>query len=196
VASADDVAYAVISSLGPMPAMKLEKLVYYAQVWHLARHGVPLFTEEIQAWRQGPVVPALYAQHRGQFTVQAWSSGDARGLSAEQAATVAWVVEKYGGFTAESLSRMTHSEAPWRVARVGLGPGEPSRAPIDHRQMAAFYGRQQADPETAVQHAVASADLEGVELDERSQETLRDITTGLISVEDAVAAEVARISRG
>ena len=44
---------------GQMTAKKLEKLVYYAQAWHLARHQRPLFPETIEAWAQGPVVRHL-----------------------------------------------------------------------------------------------------------------------------------------
>jgi uncharacterized phage-associated protein len=84
MATANDVADSVISRLGPMSTMKLEKLVYYAQAWYLARHDEPLFAEEIQAWREGPVAPALFRQHRGRSTVYDRPSGDARQLTAEQ----------------------------------------------------------------------------------------------------------------
>ena len=37
--------------------LKLQKLLYYAQGHYLARTGVPLFDDVIQAWAHGPVVP-------------------------------------------------------------------------------------------------------------------------------------------
>ncbi|WP_284982347.1 type II toxin-antitoxin system antitoxin SocA domain-containing protein [Arthrobacter sp. efr-133-TYG-118] len=52
-----------------MSTMKLQKLVYYCQAWHLAWDGRTLFPEEIQAWASGPVCPALYEVHRGIFAV-------------------------------------------------------------------------------------------------------------------------------
>ncbi|MBW4622042.1 MAG: DUF4065 domain-containing protein [Cyanosarcina radialis HA8281-LM2] len=39
--------------------LKLQKLVYYSQAWHLAIHGTPLFEEDFQAWIHGPVIPEL-----------------------------------------------------------------------------------------------------------------------------------------
>ena len=54
-----------------MTAMKLQKLVYYCQAWHLAWEGRALFPEAIQAWASGPVCPELYVLHQGYFTVQA-----------------------------------------------------------------------------------------------------------------------------
>jgi uncharacterized phage-associated protein len=40
--------------------LKLQKLVYYAQGFHLALTEKPLFDEAIEAWEHGPVVPGLY----------------------------------------------------------------------------------------------------------------------------------------
>ncbi|MEH2444259.1 MAG: type II toxin-antitoxin system antitoxin SocA domain-containing protein [Nostoc sp.] len=40
-----------------MTNMKVQKLLYYAQNLHLAMYDEPLFEEEIQAWRYGPVCP-------------------------------------------------------------------------------------------------------------------------------------------
>lgn len=57
MATAHDVAATVLGNLGSVTAMKLEKLVYYCQGWHLAREGTLLFPEPIEAWREGPVVP-------------------------------------------------------------------------------------------------------------------------------------------
>jgi len=33
--------------------LKLQKLVYYAQVWTIAESSDPLFTEPVKAWRRG-----------------------------------------------------------------------------------------------------------------------------------------------
>lgn len=44
---------------------KLHQLLYLSQGWHLGITGQPLFPEEIHAWAEGPVVPALVELHRG-----------------------------------------------------------------------------------------------------------------------------------
>lgn len=46
----------------PIDQMKLQKLVYYAQAWHLALKGGPLFDEDLEAWPWGPVVRNVYIQ--------------------------------------------------------------------------------------------------------------------------------------
>ena len=48
----------------PLTAMKLQKLVYIAYGWHLALTNKKLFTEEIEAWKHGPVVPSLYHEFK------------------------------------------------------------------------------------------------------------------------------------
>ena len=42
-----------------MSNMKLQKMLYYQQGFHLAYFGTPLFDEEIEAWMYGPVVPSV-----------------------------------------------------------------------------------------------------------------------------------------
>ena len=44
--------------------LKLNKLLYYAQAWHLGRYGEPLFPEKFQAWSTGPIIPALYWKYK------------------------------------------------------------------------------------------------------------------------------------
>ena len=81
MATVHDVAAYILKKRGSMSAMKLEKLVYYSQAWHLVWEDKPLFRERIEAWANGPVVPELYKHHRGQFTVKTWSHGDPAALA-------------------------------------------------------------------------------------------------------------------
>ncbi|MGH2922383.1 MAG: Panacea domain-containing protein, partial [Gaiellaceae bacterium] len=58
-----------------MDTWKLQKLLYYCQVWHLVWEGKPLFSERIEAWSNGPVVRDIYDAHRGVFSVERWPQG-------------------------------------------------------------------------------------------------------------------------
>ena len=44
--------------------MKLQKMLYLAHGWSLALSDKPLLDEEIQAWKYGPVIPAVYHQFK------------------------------------------------------------------------------------------------------------------------------------
>lgn len=43
--------------------LRLQKLLYYEQGYHLAQFGTPLFDEQIEAWMYGPVVPSVYEHY-------------------------------------------------------------------------------------------------------------------------------------
>lgn len=61
------VAEYILTKQGPMSAMKLHRLLYLGQAWHLAWDGEPLFDAEIHAWANGPVVPEIYQLHVGRM---------------------------------------------------------------------------------------------------------------------------------
>ncbi len=84
-----DVAAFILSKLGPIPVMKLHKLVYYCQAWSLVWDEEPLFKERIEAWANGPVVKELYEIHKGQFKLAlADMPGNPMLLNDEQKETV------------------------------------------------------------------------------------------------------------
>lgn len=136
--SAHDVAAFILQQQGEMTAMKLQKLVYYCQAWSLVWDEQPLFSEEIEAWANGPVVRSLYAQHKGHFKVNEWN-GDIRKLSDNQRDTILKVLEFYAPMSAQALSDLTHNEEPWIEARTGLAVGERGKRVISHAAMAEYY---------------------------------------------------------
>lgn len=137
----DDVAAYILAQKGPMSAMKLQKLLYYAQAWSLVWDEAQLFREPIRAWADGPVVRALWQHHRGAFTLSPpWPYGDADKLSFNEKGTVDVILRYYGDKDGQWLSDLTHSERPWIEAREGLGPGERGNRVIDLKVMADYYG--------------------------------------------------------
>jgi uncharacterized phage-associated protein len=118
MARVQDVAAYILCERGPMTAMKLQKLCYYAYGYHLAWEGVQLFPERFQAWANGPVSPVLYKEHRGQFMLAPGAIfGDPRALADGERESVDLVLQGYGDLTAHQLSLMTHREEPWVAAR-------------------------------------------------------------------------------
>lgn len=118
-----------------MDAMKLHKLCYYAQAWHLAWEGKALFDDHIAAWRDGPVVRNLYRAQKyepelldGDFTV-----------SEQQALVIDRVLAAYGMKSPRELSDLTHREAPWRIARGSAKPDEKTDETIPHESILAFF---------------------------------------------------------
>jgi uncharacterized phage-associated protein len=134
-----DVARYILEKRGQMSAMKLQKLVYYSQGWHLVFDGEPLFNAEIEAWANGPVVRDLYRAHRGQFVVAEEAFPAIRELSEYEKNTIDAVLEAYGDLDAHELSNLTHSEKPWIEAREGIPEGARSDSVISTATMMEFY---------------------------------------------------------
>ena len=85
MACADDVAAYILERRTPLTAMKLQKLLYYSYAWHLVWDEEQLFQESIEAWANGPVVPAIYERHRGQFRLENLAVGQSSKSTAERA---------------------------------------------------------------------------------------------------------------
>lgn len=97
--------------------LKLNKLMYYAQGWSLARLGKPLFQSDIQAWKYGPVVPSVYHDYKNcgysPITVVADDYSNSC-FSGEQLTLLHDVYAEYGRFTGQALTFMTHNPGtPW-----------------------------------------------------------------------------------
>lgn len=123
-----------------MTNMKVQKLLYYSQSLHLALYDEPLFDEEIQAWRYGPVCPPAYRFYSEfeakqlpipskEFLLQV--ADDKKKLLEE-------IWEYFGSYHAYLLSDMTHLEFPWKKARKGLPSQASSTEPILLKDMKAL----------------------------------------------------------
>ena len=115
-----------------MTNMKVQKLLYYSQSLHLALYNKPLFPEEIQAWRYGPVCPPAYRFYC-QFEAEQLPIPDALELaviSQEDQQILEEVWGYFGSYHAYSLSDMTHNEFPWKKARKNLPKDAASQEPI------------------------------------------------------------------
>ena len=135
-----DVAEYILQRRGPMPAMKLQKLVYYCQAWSLVWDGRPLFDDEIQAWSNGPVAPLLYQRHEGQSVVQTvGGDADAVGRDVIAAETVDAVLKSYARKSEHWLYDLVHAEKPWRQARGNLAPWLRGNRAISTELIAAYY---------------------------------------------------------
>ncbi|MGH3864257.1 type II toxin-antitoxin system antitoxin SocA domain-containing protein [Actinokineospora sp.] len=185
-----DVAAAILAETGPDSPMRLQKLLYYVQGWHLAMTGEPIFPDRIEAWRAGPVVPEVYKRHEGKREVAKWDEGDPDRLDDDRRETVRWVVARYAGFDRHQLSSMTHDEEPWRKARAGLPEEAPSSAPLSEQVMTAYFRRLTCDSETAIAQAVANARLEGMEVSAEAIEYARAVGRGALTTDEAVRLRI------
>lgn len=117
---------------------KLQKLMYYANAWHLAITGSALVPLDFQAWKLGPVLPSIW---HSRAMSEARDPRNARAVALDDftASLLDMVIDEYGHRGSGELSEMTHTERPWLAARGELPLDEPSSAPIDAKTIAAHY---------------------------------------------------------
>lgn len=121
----------------PIDQMKLQKLLYYAQAWHLAIKGQPLFDDDIEAWPWGPVVRSIYGRTKvfgrlpigGRITQPKYDPVTQKALwdepkvtDAETAAFIKSVWDAHKAFSGVQLSNSTHGPGePWTLIKAAEG---------------------------------------------------------------------------
>lgn len=114
--------------------LKLQKLVYYAQGFHLALYNKPLFKECIEAWTHGPVIPALYQKYKpyGSAALPIPNEIDLTKYDPQTCELLDEVYNVYGQYSGWKLRNMTHEETPWRDASLSNGV-------ITHKAMKGYF---------------------------------------------------------
>lgn len=132
--NAMDVANYFLATLGSDPEsdvtnLKLQKLCAYAQALSLAILKAPLFSEPLEAWKHGPVVPSVYKAfgRKGSSPIRVKGLSEQRArepFSDEQKFILEAVKNWYGGFSAWNLRRRSHSDFPGKFGSKRAIPND------------------------------------------------------------------------
>lgn len=128
-----------------MTHLKLQKLCYYVQAWHLVFEDNPMFPQKFEAWAHGPVCPELWQRFKvyGTRAIPGPKSFDGSIFDKPEIETLNAVWEAYGQFDAKYLERLTHREPPWVDARGTCIPGEACSSVILFESMKEYYTKLQ-----------------------------------------------------
>ncbi|MFB9769788.1 Panacea domain-containing protein [Lactiplantibacillus modestisalitolerans] len=125
----------------PMSDKKLQKLSYYAVAWGWALFNKSIIDDDkFEAWVHGPVSPTLYQEYKeyGWTDIDTPKTGNPDiGEPLSGLLESVWVT--YGDKSGNELEALTHSEAPWQEARIGLNLNAPSNNEIATKTMRNFY---------------------------------------------------------
>lgn len=132
-----------------LTTLKLQKLLYYTQAWHLAFFDKPLFDGKFQAWVHGPVNRDVYDiyKHR-KFTYSPIVMDDVvdkeveSKLMPDDMLHVKNILDSYAKFSPSQLEFMTHQEDPWIQTRSGYLPYQRCENVIDEELMKSYYRKR------------------------------------------------------
>jgi len=104
-------------------SMKLQKLMFFAQAWHLKKKGIPLFADTFLRGENGPVLPSINYQLKlygtgavGQFVTvltahddpERWGEPNLPRQDRSSWDLIDAIVYTYGKKSAATLSDLTH----------------------------------------------------------------------------------------
>jgi uncharacterized phage-associated protein len=94
--------------------LKLQKLVYYAQAYHLAFRDEPFFDGDLRAWAYGPVSPELWRNYRYRRDyLEAPEAIDEAVFSDDARELLEMIHARLRNESGLDLYRQTHAELPW-----------------------------------------------------------------------------------
>ena len=121
----------ILAKYGNMSHLKLQKLLYYVQAFHLAYFSSPLIDDDFEAWLHGPVSKKIFDKVKDfsllyndiEFKGDRDKIIDAitHQLTSDQITLIDDVLVEYSTKTGQQLENLTHSEDPWILARKECG---------------------------------------------------------------------------
>lgn len=97
--------------------MKLHKLLYFSQRESIIQTGEPLFAEEFEAWKYGPVLKEIRIHYKNNDFDKKYNNKSLDNIMNK-------VFSEYSHIFSWSLSMISHGEESWKRARVNVPEGE------------------------------------------------------------------------
>lgn len=137
--------------------LKLQKLLYYIQSWHIAKLEKELLFDSLpEAWVNGPVYREVYNIYKETFfrndniltdldelelSNKLQEKQSELELIENQLKLVNAVLGAYSKLSDERLVLMTHSEDPWNEARRGFSPIQRCETKLSVETMYNYFNR-------------------------------------------------------
>ncbi|MGV6802128.1 MAG: Panacea domain-containing protein [bacterium] len=133
-----------------MSIMSILKLTYIAHGWYLESKKSPLFSNRIEAWQYGPVIPDVYNAFRSQgINVSKPVREHSSQISNADEEYLERIYDIYGNLSAFQLSDLTHVVGgPWDIATKTGG----YYAPIPDELIKQHYVHKRIEANRAVQN--------------------------------------------
>lgn len=142
----------ILAKVGTASHLKLQKLVYYCEAYHLAYFEQSIVDDVFEAWLHGPVTRKLWNHLKCSANVYDSVAlkepksdiikSFEQSVAQEQKEFIDDVIEEFGRRSAYHLECLTHREPPWKLARKGYADDDKCTAPISKEEMKKYYRKQ------------------------------------------------------
>jgi uncharacterized phage-associated protein len=141
----------ILEKCGQMSHLKLQKLLYFIEGYHLAYFSESIINDDFEAWVHGPVSRTLYSQLKDLSILYAEisyvrkedeklpSSILSKNLTSEQIELIDNVLDLYSNESSLSLESITHQQAPWVETREGFASSERCEKVIPKQKMKSYF---------------------------------------------------------
>lgn len=96
--------------------LRLQKILYFIQAYFFRIKHTPCFSDEIEAWDFGPVVPCAYHEYKqfGAGEIPDYRKPDKEIIKGKDADIIRGVVDLLSEYSTTQLVEITHKQFPWR----------------------------------------------------------------------------------
>ncbi len=99
--------------------LKLQKILYFAQAQFLVfgKDNKPCFSEKIEAWQYGPVVPEVYRQYKifGSAHIPCGDIAEEFDIDESDKEMINGIVDRCNKYSAERLISISQKQKPWKM---------------------------------------------------------------------------------
>lgn len=113
--------------------LRLQKLLYFIQAQFLVYASSACFSEKIEAWDFGPVVPIVYQKYKiyGSASIpSAISRSEIESIGENDRSMIDGILELASNYSTSALVQITHQQKPWLDAHNRYGNQEISLSSI------------------------------------------------------------------
>ena len=98
--------------------LKLQKLLYFIQAEFLVSKNKPCFSDRIEAWDFGSVVPDVYNEYKvyGGAYIPAFFIEKPYIIAKDDCELIDCILDECGKYSSNSLLKIIHNQMPWKKA--------------------------------------------------------------------------------
>jgi len=112
--------------------LRLQKLLYFIQAQFLVAHHEPCFSDRIEAWDFGPVVPNVYHEYKifGSSNIPASQNNNSNTICKNDCTLIDNILQQASRYSTSQLVSITHNQKPWKNAYTRIYDNEITNADI------------------------------------------------------------------